>query len=45
MVQEQDVVKELMKLARTRAPDAPAEPPPPQKIERGKERQSGLYIP
>jgi len=42
MVDEKDVVKELMKLART---DTPAEPPPPAKIERGKERQSGLYIP
>jgi glutaredoxin-like protein len=42
MVDEKDVVKELMKLAQTQAP---AEPPPPAKIERGKERQSGLYIP
>jgi glutaredoxin-like protein len=42
MVNEKNVVKELMKLART---DTPAEPPPPAKIVRGKERQSGLYIP
>ncbi len=42
MVNEQDVVKELMKLAKTQAPAAP---PPPAKIERGKERKSGLYIP
>jgi glutaredoxin-like protein len=42
MVDEKDVVKELMKLARAHAP---AEPPPRARIERGKERQSGLYIP
>jgi len=45
MVDEKNLVKELMKLAKTRAAVAPAGPQPPAKIERGKERKSGLYIP
>lgn len=45
MVHEKDLTKELMKLAKTRAPDEAEKPPEPQRIERGKERKSGLYIP
>jgi glutaredoxin-like protein len=45
MVDEKDVVKELMKLAQRRTTDAPTQPALQAKIERGKERQSGLYIP
>lgn len=48
MVHEKDLTKELMKIAKTRAPGEPSESteaPAPQKIERGKERKSGLYIP
>lgn len=45
MVQEKDLTRELMKLAKTRAPGEPEQPPEPQRIERGKERKSGLYIP
>lgn len=45
MVHEKDLTKELMKLAKTRAPGEAEMPPEPQKIERGKERKSGLYIP
>jgi glutaredoxin-like protein len=41
MVHEKDLTKELMKVARAAAP----EPTEALKIERGKERKSGLYIP
>jgi len=44
MVQEADLVKELMKAVGP-AGTAPAEGKPPEKIERGKERSSGLFIP
>ncbi|MEO8458586.1 MAG: thioredoxin family protein [Chloroflexota bacterium] len=41
MVHEKDLTKELMKVAKTTAP----EPTAPLQIQRGKERKSGLYIP
>jgi glutaredoxin-like protein len=45
MVDEKDLTRELMKLAKTLPPGESGQPAAPQKIERGKERKSGLYIP
>ena len=45
MVHEKDLTKELMKLAKTQAPGQPEKLAEPQRIERGKERKSGLIIP